>query len=127
MTTNRRRDRLGVHSIGEFLMTVPSLEDARRFYSTFGLDVRDEDGGLALRTHGNPHVWGRLQRGERKKFEALTFHCFADELDAFKRHIEAQGVALLPPPNGASAEGLWLQSPDGVLLQVRAGPKTTPD
>ena len=29
MTLNRRRDRLGVHSIGEFRMTVPSLAEAQ--------------------------------------------------------------------------------------------------
>ena len=127
MNYSRRRDRLGVHSIGEFLMTVPALEDARRFYDTFGLDVREEQGGLALRTHGNAHVWGRLRAGPRKKFEQLTFHCFEDDFDAVKRHVHAQGVALLPAPQGASSEGLWLRSPDGMLLQVRAGAKTAPD
>ncbi|WP_213956145.1 MULTISPECIES: VOC family protein [unclassified Variovorax] len=127
MNEHRRRDRLGIHSIGEFLMTVPSLDDARRFYGTFGLDVSDEHGGLALRTHGNDHVWGRLRAGPHKKFEQLTFHCFEDELDAMRRHIEAQGVALLPTPEGAPAGGLWLRSPDGMLLQVRAGAKTAPD
>lgn len=127
MNQSRRRDRLGVHSIGEFLMTVPSLDEARRFYSAFGLDVAEEEDGLALRTHGDPHVWGRLRAGPHKKFERLTFHCFDDELDAMKRHIEIQGIALLTPLQGASPEGLWLRSPDGMLLQIRAGAKRSPD
>ena len=42
----RRLDRLGVHSIGEFHMTVPSLDDAQRFYEAFGLRVSRE--GKAL-------------------------------------------------------------------------------
>lgn len=127
MSSNRRTDRLGVHSIGEFLMTVPSLKDAHAFYSTFGLDVLEEPGGLALRTQGNRHVWGRLREGARKKFERLTLHCFEDDLPALKCHIEAQGVTLLPPQEETDAASLWLRSPDGMLLQVRAGAKTTLD
>lgn len=126
MSSNRRTDRLGVHSIGEFSMAVPSLKEARAFYSTFGLDVIEEPGGLALRTHGDPHIWGRLREGAMKKFERLTLHCFADDLPALKHHIESQGVALLAPPGDAQdPSGLWLRSPDGMLLQVRAGAKTT--
>lgn len=127
MSSNRRTDRLGVHSIGEFLITVPSLKDAQAFYSTFGLDVLEEPGGLALRTHGNPHVWGRMREGAKKKFERLTLHCFEEDLAALKRHIEAQGVKLLSAPDGADTKSLWLRSPDGMLLQVRAGAKTTLD
>lgn len=98
MTLNRRADRLGVHSIGEFRMTVPSLEDARQFYSTFGLDVQaDGSNGLVIRTYGSPHVWGRLRQGLRKKFEWLTLHCFEDELEALKKHVQAQGVSLIAP------------------------------
>lgn len=127
MNNNRRTDRLGVHSIGEFLMTVPSLKDAQAFYSAFGLDVSEEPGCIALRTDGNPHVWGRLREGKAKKFEQLTLHCFEDDLAALTGHIEAQGVALLPTPNGAAPGGLWMRSPDGMLVQVRAGAKTTLD
>ena len=126
MSHHRRTDRLGVHSIGEFLMTVPSLQDAKAFYTAFGLHVEDEPDGLALRTHGDPHVWGRLRQGPRKKLERLTLHCFEDDLPALRRQAGAQGVALLPPPDAAS-DGLWMRSPDGMLLQVRAGAKTTLD
>jgi hypothetical protein len=86
MTQNRRHDRLGIHSIGEFRMTVPSIDEARRFYTTFGLDVQpDGERGLLIRTFGSPHVWGRLREGARKKFEWLTLHCFEDELDALRQ------------------------------------------
>ena len=125
MTESRRHDRLGIHSIGEFHMTVPSLEDAERFYSTFGLRVAREGAGLALRTVTSDHVWGRLSLGAKKKFDRLTFHCFADELDKLRAHVVAQGVTLMPPPAGADASGFWFADPDGVALQVRAGPKTT--
>ena len=125
MTVSRRHDRLGVHSIGEFHMTVPSLGDAERFYSAFGLSVSREGQGLALRTAGSEHVWGRLSEGPRKKFDRLTFHCFADEVEKLRAHVVTQGVNLMPPPNGADPAGCWFTDPDGVAVQVRAGPKTT--
>lgn len=127
MNIHRRTDRLGVHSIGEFLMTVPSLKDAKAFYEAFGLNVSEEAGGLAMRTDGQAHVWGRLREGARKKFEHLTLHCFEDDLPALERHIRAQGVALQRAPDGADGGGLWLHSPDGMRVQVRAGTKTTLD
>ena len=72
MTQQRRRDRLGIHSIGEFRMTVPSLDDANRFYSAFGLDVQpDGDTGsdphlrLAARGAGCARARARSSNGSR--------------------------------------------------------------
>jgi len=59
---------LAVHSVDEFAFSVPDLEQARHFCASFGLDVRGEDGCLALYTHGHPHRWGRIrQEGGRKR------------------------------------------------------------
>lgn len=128
MSINRRSDRLGIHSIGEFCMTVPSLEDAHRFYTSFGLDVQaDGDTGLVVRTFGSPHVWGRLRKGARKKFEHLTLHCFAEDLEALKSHVQAQGVALISAPTGGNTDGFWIRNPDGMPLHICAGAKTTID
>ncbi len=92
-------------------MTVPSLDDAQRFYSAFGLRVAREGQGLALRAAGSDHVWGRLSEGPRKKFDRLTFHCFADEVEKLRAHVAAQGVSLVPAPNGADASGhAWVRS-----------------
>ena len=125
MTDSRRHDRLGVHSIGEFHMTVPSLADAERFYGAFGLTVKREGGGLTLRAAGNEHVWGRLSEGPRKQFDRLTFHCFEEDFAKLVTHAEASGAQRVAAPAGADASGVWLQDPDGLLVQVRPGPKTT--
>jgi catechol 2,3-dioxygenase-like lactoylglutathione lyase family enzyme len=129
MTNARRHDRLGIHSIGEFRMTVPSLDEAQRFYGAFGLDVQpDGDAGLLLRTFGSTHVWGRLRAGERKKFDWLTLHCFEDELAALRqRAIEAGAELIAPPAADADTSGFWIRNPDGMPLQIRAGVKTTLD
>ena len=60
----RRPGVLGVHSLDHFSMTVPSLEQARHFYESFGLDVREEGRGLALYAPGLGHRWGILNEGK---------------------------------------------------------------
>src|SRR5471030_586574 len=55
MTIPDRHERFAaVHSVDEFVFTVPELEPARDFYKSFGLDLRDEEGALALYTFGHP-------------------------------------------------------------------------
>ncbi|HZZ10993.1 MAG TPA: VOC family protein [Paraburkholderia sp.] len=128
MTQERRRDRLGIHSIGAFSMSVPSLEEARRFYTAFGLDVQpDGDTGLLVRTFGSSHVWGRIHEAARKKIDWLTLHCFEDEVDALRERALAMDVEIIAPPEGADAKGFWIRNPDGMALQIRAGAKTTLD
>jgi catechol 2,3-dioxygenase-like lactoylglutathione lyase family enzyme len=127
MTDSRRLDRLGVHSIGEFHMTVPSLSEAEEFYSAFGLVVGHDEGGLTLRAGSTDHIWGRLTEGPRKKFDRLTFHCFEDEASRLYEHILSQGPERCTPPPGADKTGLWLRDPDGLHIQVRPGRKTTLD
>ena len=58
---------LAVHSVDEFVFSVPDLEAARQFYASFGLDVRDEDGGLALYAFGHPQRWGRIRQAAGRK------------------------------------------------------------
>ena len=119
MTTLRRPDRLGIHSIGEFHMTVPSLDTAARFYDAFGLRCALEDGQLALRAAGSDHVWGRLVEGPRKRFDSLRFLCFDEDFERLKSHIAAQGVHT--ESDGA---GICFRDPDGLMLKLNPGPRT---
>jgi hypothetical protein len=59
----RREGALGVHSIDHFAIEVPDLEEARTFYTLFGLDVCDRDGGLDLYAKGDPHRWAVVTAG----------------------------------------------------------------
>lgn len=128
MTTPRRSDRLGIHSIGEFCLRVPDLATAHRFYTCFGLDVTEGAGGeLLLRTPGSPHVWGRLREGRDKRFESLTWHCFEEDLAPLQARAREAGVPMIEPPPGADAAGFWFRNAEGVAWQVRVGPKTTLD
>lgn len=116
-----------VHSIDEFVFSVPDLEAARHFYASFGLEVRDIDGALALHTYGHPHRWARvLEAATHKRLQWLSLGIHAADLDAFSRRIDGAGIARIPAPDGAQTDGIWIASPDGVPIQLRAAAKSSP-
>lgn len=115
-----------VHSVDEFVVSVPDLEVAAHFYTSFGLDVRQEDGALGLYTFGNPHRWGMLLLGERKRLLWLSFGIYAEDRQAFEHRLDTLGVARIAPPPQASAEGLWIEGPDGVSIELRVAEKCSP-
>jgi catechol 2,3-dioxygenase len=84
----RRRDALGVHSLNEFVISVPDLEQADHFYRTFGLDVRREPDHIALFTYGHPHCWARIYKGELKQLLWLCWGIYAEDEEEFKRHLD---------------------------------------
>ena len=83
----KRPNVLAIHSIDHFALDVPDLEEARVYFTTFGLDVRDEGDGLALYTFGNSHCWARLSQGPAKKLRYLSFGIYAEDEAAFAEHL----------------------------------------
>lgn len=121
--------RAGVHSIDHFALNVPSIAEAERFFSAFGLDVRQASGPrdqpqeLSLHT-GDGWRWARILPSTGKSLAYLSFNCFAADLDALHRQaLAAGGRAALQPADGS----FWFHDPDGNLIQVKIGPKTSPD
>ena len=117
---------LAVHSVDEFVFSVPDLEQARHFYSSFGLDVRNEDGALALYTFAHPHRWGRVLAGADKRLLWLSLGIHAEDAQRFERHLCGQQVARIAAPTGADGGGLWIQGPDGLALELRVAAKSSP-
>jgi catechol 2,3-dioxygenase-like lactoylglutathione lyase family enzyme len=125
---SRRPDVLAAHSVHEFVFSVPDLDAARHFYRAFGLDVRDEDGALALYTYGHPHRWARVLPGPAKRILWITWGVFADDLDAFRARIRDQGITRIAPPAQARGQGdLWVRGPDGLAHQIVAAEKSSPN
>jgi catechol 2,3-dioxygenase len=116
---------LGVHSLDHFGLAVPDVGDARRFYGGFGLDVRDEAGGLGLYARG--HRWGVVHTAPRKHLAWLSFGCYADDLPRFEERLHAQGIAGIAAPAGAPREGLWFLDMDGTPVHVDVAGKSSPD
>lgn len=114
-----------VHSIDHFALNVPSIDDAERFYRSFGLRV--EKGGSHQQElsvyAADGHRWARILPADRKSLAYLSFSCFASDFDELRSRIAAAGVDLVI---GEDEEGVWFHDPDGNLLQVKVGPKTSP-
>ncbi len=64
---------LGVHSMDSFNMSVPDPEEARRFYTDFGLDVRESGQGLALHTLAIPISGAISTRGRASDNHMVAF------------------------------------------------------
>jgi catechol 2,3-dioxygenase-like lactoylglutathione lyase family enzyme len=123
---DRRADCLGVHSLDSFCLEVPDLAVAQAFYREFGLDVESTGTQLFLRTKGQSQVWGRIVKGDRKRLHHLSFGAYADDLPRFRQRLEQRDIALLPPPSGFDAGGIWFRGTDGVLLEIHAAEKSSP-
>ena len=117
---------LGVHSVDHFSLSVPDLEEARRFYDSFGLDLREEGNAIGIYTEGHPHCWGRLTEGPRKKLNYLSFGAFADDLPRFAEQLQKLGVTRLDPPAGFESNGLWFHDPEGALVEIKVAEKSSP-
>lgn len=119
-----------IHSVDEFVFSVPDLESARHFYTSFGLDVRNEGNALGLYTFGHPHRWARIFPntipGARKRLLWLSLGIHAEDLPRFGRHIREREVARIEPPSDADHDGLWIAGPDGLPIQLRVADKCSP-
>lgn len=123
----RRPDALGVHSLDHYALSVPDLEQARRFYDAFGLDARPNGNTLELYAHGHPHCWAVLSEGPRKRMHYLSFGCFADDLDRFRDRLDRLGIARTDPPRSVASNGLWFTDCDGLPVEIKVAEKSSPD
>ena len=121
------RDRAGVHSIDHFALEVPELNAAQAFFDAFGLRVTTGSAGLDLYASGSDHRWGRILPGKRKRLAYLAFNCYVGDFESIGEQVKAAGAAAADPHPAGSAQGLWCRDPDGNLLQIQPGPKTSPD
>lgn len=111
-----------VHSIDHFALNVPSLEQARNFFSSFGLEVLERCDCLQLRASDN-HVWALILPAKTKSLAYLSFNCFEEDYEALRRQVEDVGAVF----ELGDGNGFWFRDPDGNLLQVKSGSKFMPD
>ena len=123
----RRPGELGVHSVDRFHFAVPDLAVAKTFYGEFGLDLQEDGDLIAMKTHGNPHVWVTIGEGPRKKLGHLSFGAFEDDFDRFAERLQTLGVKRLDPPPGVETNGLWFHDHDGNLVEIKVAAKSSPN
>ncbi len=94
-----------IHSVETFVFTVPDLEEAWRFYTTFGLDVRDEGDHIELYSYGNANRWASIYSAPGvKKLQYVQLGIFEKDLDTFRKRIA-----------------------DGTTVQLKVARKVSPD
>jgi catechol 2,3-dioxygenase len=124
---SRRPGELGVHSVDHFHFAVPDLSVAQNFYSEFGLDVGHRGDRLTLGTFAQPHTWGTIGEGPRKKLGYVSFGAFEDDIDRFAQRLQEMGITRLDPPPGIESNGLWFRDHNGVLVEIKVAAKSSPD
>lgn len=123
----KRPGELGIHSMDSFAMVVPDLKEAQSFYSSFGLDVREEGETLGLYTFGSPHRWASIGEDRRKSLGHLSFGVFEEDLEPLKRRLEQQGVKLVDGPKDFDSNGIWFRDHNGIPIEVKVAKKTAPE
>lgn len=124
MTEKQNSSPIGVHSIDHFALNVPSLADAENFFNKFGLDVKQVNGGLDIRA-GDGHRWARILPSDHKSLAYLSFNCYDGDLESLEHQAKTAGAAFDEGPAPGTGDGIWFKDPDGNLIQIRTGPKTT--
>src|SRR6478609_8820692 len=95
------RPGLGVHSLDHFVLAVPDLAPAQRFYSDFGLDVQAAGDALGLKTAGHDQHWGVVVEGKRKKLHHLSFGCYSDDIVGLRLSDRSDRVAFMHAIHGS--------------------------
>ena len=126
MAQTKRPGVLAVHSLDEYVLEVPSLEDAKKFYTDFGLNVVDEGEQVGLYAHNNPHRYATLKKGTKKSLLWLSFGIYAEDLQAFNEHIERAGIQRVAPMDSDSKDSIWIESSDGFPVQIKVAMKSSP-
>jgi catechol 2,3-dioxygenase-like lactoylglutathione lyase family enzyme len=119
---------IGVHSVDQFVLTVPDLQRSEHFYKSFGLDVVESGNVLLLKTFGHEHCWGTLVEGPDSRLHHHSFGCHSQDLEPLRNRVEGDGIRLLDPPAGFDdSDAFWFRDPEGTLIEVRVAPKTSLD
>ncbi|MBF8721789.1 VOC family protein [Pseudomonas guariconensis] len=111
-----------VHSIDHYALNVPSLQEAKRFFEHFGLEVRDLGEELQLLARDG-HIWTRVLPAASKSLAYISFNCFAEDFTSLRQQVLSSGARLLD----RGGKGFWFHDLDGNLLQVSVGDKHMPD
>jgi catechol 2,3-dioxygenase-like lactoylglutathione lyase family enzyme len=123
----RRSQVTAIHSIDRFAISVPELDAARRFFTAFGLDVREVAGGLELRTFASGHCWANVhESGRAKRLEYLSFGVYPEDLEPLARRARELGVTITDPHPLSDGQGVWMRDPDGIAVRLVAADKVTP-
>jgi len=99
---------------------VPNLDEAERFYTSFGLLTRTrENGRLFMRGHGPEHYLIEAQEGERRVLATAFDVTSMEALQQAARLPGASSIETINGPGGGSK--VTLLDPDGNMVELVHG------
>ena len=110
---------MAVTNLQHFALAVPDPAKGRDFYQAAGLDAFDRGKQVAMRCAGRDQDQILLVEGPRRRLHHISFGTTEQGLGAIMRAAEAARVVRRDAPNETALPGLWLEDPDGVLVNVR--------
>lgn len=108
-----------VTGLSGFGMQVPDLDEAERFYATFGLEARRTGDTLRLGSPGTGHDECVLMKGERKRMHHVSFFIVPGDEEPFAEKLTAAGMEVQEQaPDSWPRPGLWFQDPWGTWINL---------
>ncbi len=119
-----------VHSVDRVVVTIPTIAEAEKFYTAFGMNVKKNGDHIDLYTHGHPHCWMSVTaNGKPKQLQYIRFGIYEQDVASFEVVVAKSGLACKPHPMAlaqGSEKGIWLKTPDGTVLQLVVAEKVSP-
>ncbi len=107
-----------IRSLQCVALSVPSVEQGTAFYTTMGLESRQQGDSVVLRCAGRDQDQLHLVPGEAKGIAWVSWGVADGEMAGAQAALTQAGVKFLRPPKDAPSEGLWFRDPDGVLVNL---------
>lgn len=73
------------------------------------------------------HIWGTIEYGKRKALKYLSFNCFESDFQSLLNQLKAAGAREAEAQAISDVANYWFYDPEGNLLHIKVGPKTSPD
>jgi len=115
---SRERERAVISGLHHYALEVPDLAVAEGFLQDFGLETREKDGSLVAQCPGRDQEQVRLTEAPAKRLHHVCFTLRPGSLDAIRESLDRAGTPVIEPPDGATADGLWVRDPDGTAVQL---------
>jgi len=107
-----------ISGLHHYALEVPDLAVAEGFLQDFGLETREKDGSLVAQCPGRDQEQVRLTEAPAKRLHHVCFTLRPGSLDAIRESLDRAGTPVIEPPDGATADGLWVRDPDGTAVQL---------
>lgn len=107
-------------SLQHFALGVPDLKAGADFYTTFGMNVREDSYRLGLRCDNRPHdEIVLIETGKDRKFDHISFSADDSEFKQLEIRLAQNNIEILARPDTNAYDGLWFRDPDGNLVNVQ--------